>query len=449
MNKKSFPNSDTDLPLDDPEKTEFMRLFSRCFSQEAQRLDWHALESPSASEMIPYESLPDASSRDLSLLDRVAVCKLNGGLGTSMGCTQTKSTIQVAGKHSFLELILQQIRCLNEQAGSDIPLILMNSFYTDEETRQVIANGSSGVRVEMVLQNKFPRIHSETKQALDEGEFGKEAWYPPGHGDLFNCFYRQGMIDALLQEGRDILFVSNSDNLGAEMDPKILACMLREDIPFLMEMTPKTKADVKGGTLYVQDGRLKLLEIARVPSEHIEEFQGQSKFKVFNTNNIWINLRHLKSRMEEGSFDLEVVKNYKEVGGVAVIQLETALGSALDCFPNARGLVVSRERFLPVKTTSDLLLLHSDLFEFQRGAPRSANQDLPQIRLSESFTHLEDFHERFPEPVCMKELVSLEIVGDVRFEGRCTFKGNVRLESTNLPLVIQENAILENCSLIQ
>ena len=87
--------------------------------------------------------------------------------------------------------------------------------------------------------------------------------------------------------------------------------MIKKEVPFLIEVTPKTPADVKGGTLYEQNGKLKLLEIAQVPEEHIDEFCSQKKFSVFNTNNIWINLSVLEKKLEdaqliitgEGRFD--------------------------------------------------------------------------------------------------------------------------------------------------
>ena len=57
-----------------------------------------------------------------------------------------------------------------------------------------------------------------------------------------------------------------------------------------MEVTDKTRADVKGGTLIQYEGHLRLLEAAQVPKEHEEDFKSVKKFNVFNTNNLWINL---------------------------------------------------------------------------------------------------------------------------------------------------------------
>ncbi len=49
--------------------------------------------------------------------------------------------------------------------------------------------------------------------------------------------------------------------------------MVTTGAEFIMEVTDKTKADVKGGTLIDYEGTVRLLEIAQVPSEHVEDFK--------------------------------------------------------------------------------------------------------------------------------------------------------------------------------
>ena len=67
----------------------------------------------------------------------------------------------------------------------------------------------------------------------------------------------------ILEEGRDYLFISNADNLGATIDLKILNYIIDKDIPFLMEVTAKTSADTKGGALCQEKGQIKLLETTK------------------------------------------------------------------------------------------------------------------------------------------------------------------------------------------
>lgn len=82
------------------------------------------------------------------------------------------------------------------------------------------------------------------------------------------------------------------------------------------------------------------------------------QFKIFNTNNIWLNLKAIKRIMEGEGMDLEIIVNNKTTdSGEAVIQLETAVGAAIKHFKGAHGINVPRSRFLPVKSSSDLLLM--------------------------------------------------------------------------------------------
>lgn len=116
------------------------------------------------------------------------------------------------------------------------------------------------------------------------------SWYPPGHGDFYQSFYNSGLLDELIYQGREFVFLSNIDNMGATVDLNILNLCLRESHEFIMEVTDKTRADVKGGTLIQYNGRLRLLEVAQVPKDHLEDFKSVKKFNVFNTNNLWMNL---------------------------------------------------------------------------------------------------------------------------------------------------------------
>ncbi|KAI5391557.1 UTP-glucose-1-phosphate uridylyltransferase, variant 2 [Lathyrus oleraceus] len=74
-------------------------------------------------------------------------------------------------------------------------------------------------------------------------------------------------------------------------------------------VTPKTLADVKGGTLISYEGRL--LEIAQVPDEHVSEFKSIEKFKIFNTNNLWVNLKAIKRLVEADALKMEIIPNPK------------------------------------------------------------------------------------------------------------------------------------------
>lgn len=158
---------------------------------------------------------------------------------------------------------------------------------------------------------------------------------------VMNLFCSNNFIDDIFQ-GRDYCFISNIDNLGATVDLNILNMLLGSETKspeFLMEVTNKTKADVKGGTLIQYENKLRLLEIAQVPKEHLEEFKSVKKFKFFNTNNLWIKLSAIDKVLNEGTMNLEIIVNNKTLdNNLNIIQLETAVGAAMKSFNGGLGM---------------------------------------------------------------------------------------------------------------
>ncbi len=427
----------------------FLGFFNKYKKGSAKVKEWQSINSPTLEKLPKYESLSIPQDIECkNILEQLAVCKLNGGLGTSMGCSGPKSLIKVRDNKSFLDLIFDQLTHLNKEFGVNVPLYLMNSFYTHPEIEDYLKNKDLPVSIISFLQSKFPRLDKESGEPLAFNKNSPEAWYPPGHGDIFHCLQNQGLLNEMLEKGIKVLFVSNADNLGAEVDLKILNTVIKNKIPFVLEMTPKTPLDVKGGTLYESNNNLHLLEVAQVPKEYLSEFCGIEKFKVFNTNNVWIHLECLQERLEKGPLDLNLIINEKRVEDLPVIQLETAIGSAIDNFSESIGLIVNRNRFLPVKNTSDLMLIQSDLFNLNKGKlTRNSKRkisNLPIIKWGKQFSQFEDYKTRVPEVPKLLNLDFLEIEGDVSFKGEITFSGQVVIKNKNGPISFPSGTILNN-----
>jgi len=119
---------------------------------------------------------------------------------------------------------------------------------------------------------------------------------------------------------------------------------------------------------------LLLREVAQCPDGDLDDFQNISKHRYFNTNSLWLRLDLLKDRLDadRGVLPLPMIQNRKTVdprdaSSTPVIQLEVAMGAAIECFDGSQALEVPRSRFAPVKTTGDLLALRSDAYEIDAG----------------------------------------------------------------------------------
>lgn len=440
--------------ISEKEKSGFINLVSRYLSGEAQHIEWSKIQTPTDEVVVPYDSLaptPDDPTETKNLLDKLVVLKLNGGLGTTMGCTGPKSVIEVRNGLTFLDLIVIQIETLNNKYGCNVPLLLMNSFNTHDDTQKIVEKYSkSNIQIHSFNQSQYPRIVVEDFLPLPcKGQAGKDGWNPPGHGDVFPSLMNSGKLEALLLQGKEYVFVANSDNLGAVVDLKILNHLIRNKNEYCMEVTPKTLADVKGGTLISYEGKVQLLEIAQVPDQHVNEFKSIEKFKIFNTNNLWVNLNAIKRLVEADALKMEIIPNPKEVDGIKVLQLETAAGAAIRFFDHAIGINVPRSRFLPVKATSDLLLVQSDLYTLTDGFvtrnPVRTNPANPSIELGPEFKKVSNFLSRFKSIPSIIELDSLKVSGDVWFGAGITLKGKVTIAAkSEVKLEIPDGVVLEN-----
>ncbi|KAH9675002.1 UTP--glucose-1-phosphate uridylyltransferase 1 [Citrus sinensis] len=440
--------------ISENEKNGFINLVARYLSGEAQHVEWSKIQTPTDKIVVPCDSLapvPEDPAETKKLLDKLVVLKLNGGLGTTMGCTGPKSVIEVRNGLTFLDLIVIQIENLNAKYGCNVPLLLMNSFNTHDDTSKIIEKYSkSNVEIHTFNQSQYPRLCADDFVPLPcKGKTDKDGWYPPGHGDVFPSLMNSGKLDALISQGKEYVFAANSDNLGAIVDLKILNHLIQNKNEYCMEVTPKTLADVKGGTLISYEGKVKLLEIAQVPDEHVNEFKSIEKFKIFNTNNLWVNLKAIKRLVEADALKMEIIPNPKEVDGIKVLQLETAAGAAIRFFDHAIGCNVHRSRFLPVKATSDLLLVQSDLYTLADGFvtrnEARKNPANPTIELGPEFKKVGNFLSRFKSIPSIIELDSLKVTGDVWFGANITLKGKVTIAAkSGEKLEIPDGAVLEN-----
>ncbi len=396
-----------------------------------------------------YSELPEVADADFqALLLKTAVIKLNGGLGTGMGLEKAKSLLPVREGMSFLDLIAKQILHLRAKTGGSAPrFLLMNSFSTSADTQNALSQHPAlgdPAKLEM-MQNRVPKLDVATLEPISWAQQPAQEWCPPGHGDIYPSLLGSGWLDALLAEGIIYAFVSNSDNLGADLDPKLLAWFARSEAPFAMEVTRRTPVDSKGGHLARRqaDSRLILRESAQCAASDQHAFEDIERHSFFNTNNLWIRLDKLKATLEAsgGLLLLPMIRNTKTVDSrddksPQVYQLETAMGAAIECFAGAAAIEVPRVRFAPVKTTSDLMIIRSNACiltdDFRIELDPSRHGQPPILELDKAHYKLVDGLETLisqgvPDLLNCKRL---KVHGRMTFAPGVKIEGQVSLEAT-------------------
>jgi UTP--glucose-1-phosphate uridylyltransferase len=377
------------------------------------------------SDITDYEDLPSPSSSSLC----VATVKLNGGLGTTMGCTGPKSLIRMNGHgQTFLDAIIDA----HTKTPLSKALVLLNSFHTNDATVQYMNRHYPDTPWYNVYQHAFKRVDADTLTPLNTGTLSD--YSPPGHGSVFYDLYYSGTLKKLKDSGISYVFISNSDNVAATVDARIAHYLAQSACPFAIELTSKTPRDVKGGTIIMNQNRKQLWEIGQVSPHQRDLFMKQP---LFNTNNIWVSVDYINNAIASNTLAMDLIKNAKIVSGRSVYQLEYAMGSAIQSVESAAIIHVPRSRFFPVKTTGDLLLLLSDVCHWRGHELVVEATELPSIALDAPLNQVDAFFEYMACIPSLKHAVSLQVSGPVHFDVPYTCVGNTVLR-TDRPKGISE-----------
>lgn len=414
------------------------------------------IQAVAPDEIEFYDNLSEYGPKGVDVYDQTVRIVLNGGLGTSMGLTGAKSLIGARGGMSFLDIIFRQAQKTN------VTLAFMNSFNTHEDTLAALEALKPSKFPITFLQHKFPKILRDDFSPATWPSKPAQEWNPPGHGDVYTAMLTSGMLQSLLDNHIQYAFISNSDNLGARLDQSILGYFAYHQFPFMMEVAEKTPADLKGGHLARhKNGRLILREAIQCPANEIDAFQNIQRYRFFNTNSVWVNLKALKTIFDRHKMiRLPLIVNPKTLdprdkSSPPVYQLESAMGAAISLFDGATAVKVPRHRFYPVKTCNDLLAVRSDCFVYTedeglRINPVRIENNRPgttMVKLDpDYYSKIDDLDQRFADGIpSLVQCDALTIEGDVRFEKNVIIKGSVSIKNRqNTQAVIKAGTVIDS-----
>lgn len=411
--------------------------------------DLEALTDPPLLDDLPLDG--DA----VQALAQTAVVRLNGGLGTSMGLAGPKCLIEVRAGQRFLDIVVHQILSMRAAHGVRLPLLLMDSYNTSQDSLAALADYPDlpvgGLPLDF-LQSREPKVLAADGRPVEWPAEPALEWCPPGHGDFYPSLYASGLIPRLLDAGFRYLFVANIDNLGALPDPRLAGWFAASGAPYAAEVTARTAMDRKGGHLAHRraDGRLVLRDTAQVSPAEMDSFVDIERHPWMNSNNLWLDLQQVVAVLDanQGSLSLPLIVNRKTVdpadaSSPAVVQLEGAIGAAVEVFDGAVAIGVPRSRFLPVKSTADLLVLRSDIYEFTDDAKLIAHRSVPVVELDDHYTLIDDFEARFPAgPPSLVAADSLQVTGDWTFGADVSVRGAGVLIGDDEPRRVPDGALI-------
>lgn len=444
----------TDAGVAAPAIEVFSRFYELLESGATGVIREDSIEPLLAPPMLEDVEVSESEARHA--IGRTVIIKLNGGLGTSMGLDKAKTLLEVRDGMNFLDLIARQVMSARDEYGARLPLLLMNSFRTEDDTLKHLAQYPDlpveGLPLSF-MQNQEPKLRADDLTPVEWPADPSLEWCPPGHGDLYPALEGSGMLDKLLEHGFRYACVSNGDNLGAAPDARIAGWFAKSGAPYAAELCRRTINDKKGGHLAVRkaDGQLILRDTAQTAPEEMDYFTDEHRHPFFHTNNLWFDLQQLRDTLTERNsvLGLPLIRNEKTVDpsdseSTPVIQVESAMGAAIEVFEGATAICVGRDRFLPVKTTNELLLLRSDVYELtDEGRLAATTENSPEISLdSKFFKKVDKFAARIPHAPSLREATSFKVNGDWTLGAGVRVVGAVELEDRGEASLVVDGTVL-------
>ncbi|XP_050223727.1 UTP--glucose-1-phosphate uridylyltransferase isoform X2 [Mercurialis annua] len=367
--------------------------------------------------LVPYQNLLPAFDEIKQLLDKLVVVKFNGALGTALGFNGPKSAIEVQNGLTSLDLIVNQIEALNCKYECRIPLILLNTARTHDDTLKVL-----GKYTESTIDILPFHLGQQLQQESVDKQSSEDKLYPSEDAAGLISLMKSGTLDVLLSQGKEYAHVVSSDSTATLLDPKILNHLAQNRIEYCMEVTPTTSTYMRNNMLTQRQGRFQLSQITQDPSKHETE-----KFKFIDTRNLWMNLKAIRRLVDTDVSNLCTPKFFEQ----------------------PIGLIVPQSQLVPLNATSNLLLLQSDMYSFAEGTlvrnTARANPVNPSIDLGPEFEKVSEFLSRFKSIPSTVGLDSLKVTGDVWFGAGVTLKGRVSIVAKpGMRLEIPDGVVLEN-----
>lgn len=284
---------------------------------------------------------------ELIKANKVGVVILAGGMATRFGGV-VKAVVPARGNQSFLELKHQDIATLAASLGAQIPTMVMSSFATHEVIEAHIEQRglrtASNLRIDVFPQMSALRLTRDGQLFRDAS--GALSPYATGHGDLSFALRASGLLAGFRNAGGTTLFMTNVDNLGATLDPAVIAMHHELGAAITVEVVNKQPGAV-GGAPALFDGVPQIIEGFRFPRDF-----DQDQIGVFNTNTLLLDAAAI-----DRDFDLPYYRVEKKVDGATVVQFERLVGE-LTAFVPSRFVRVAQAgadcRFLPIKEPEDL-----------------------------------------------------------------------------------------------
>ena len=348
------------------------------------------MPSPRATSRSPTTTLPRRSARPRSS-SSTAVSAPRWGWSAPSRCSCVRRGL------SFLDIIARQVLHLREEYDATLPLIFMNSFRTSADTLAALAalrrpgrrGSAAGVPAEQGAQAARQGPHARSLARRTPASSGAR---PATATSTRRCSapgcstsWSTPATSACSSPTPTTSAPCRTPGWPAGSRPQARRSRSRPcgvPPPTARAATSPAASPTAGSSC----GRPR-----RRSKEDLEALADLERHRFCSTNNLWFDLAAMKQALDVrgGMLGLPLIRNVKTVDPAdkstpEVIQVETAMGAAIEVFEDSALIEVGRDRFVPVKTTNDL---HGAALRRLRHRPRLRRSTrLPRRSRSSTWT---------------------------------------------------------------
>jgi UDP-N-acetylglucosamine/UDP-N-acetylgalactosamine diphosphorylase len=218
-------------------------------------------------------SRDDAVARGRRALSagEVAAVIVAGGQGTRLGIDHPKGMFPIGpvSGSSLFRILFEKILATNRRYGVRLPLWIMTSRATHEETAEYLESqnhfGVPAEDVRLFCQGQMPAVDLATGKVLMADKH-QVALSPDGHGGMLAALDGCGGLDDLERRGIRHLFYSQVDNpLVPLCDPEFIGYHVLAGSELSTQVVAKREPLEKVGNVAMVDGRMTIIEYSDLP----------------------------------------------------------------------------------------------------------------------------------------------------------------------------------------
>lgn len=277
---------------------DFEQLARLCSSAEA-KVDWSAMgeraEPPPAVRLGQTPEFGDsiaAKNQGEKLLrdGKVAAILVAGGQGTRLGFDKPKGLFPIGpvSGRSLFQIHCDRLLAVMQRYDVSIPLFVMTSPATDQETREYFSkNNNFGLapeQLQVFCQGTMPAVDASTGEVL-LAEKHQVALSPDGHGGVLAALDNTGCLEKAKEAGIEFFFYAQVDNPLVQLcDPSLLGYHALAESQLTTQVVQKRFATEKVGNVVLVDGKVQIIEYSDLPDAAAEKTNEDGSLKLWAGN---------------------------------------------------------------------------------------------------------------------------------------------------------------------